>query len=361
MVALLAISLGSARAALVHDIHEIERHAERGYAPRHPVLICNPWSGGGKVEQFGLVELAHELGVETIMLDHGLDLEQLARDAIASGADCLGMAGGDGSQALVASIAVEHDLPFVCVSAGTRNHFALDLGLDRRRSAQERRRVPRRGRASHRLRDGERPVLRQQRLARRLRDHRAAGGLPRGQDRRRRCRCSPRCWARPRSRSTCSSPSRTAPQIDGAFLIQVSNNPYVLGASLDVSQRRRMDTRPARRLRRHRGDGRGGSSGGHAVGARPTQPQQGLARVHRPRPSRSAPARARPTPASTARRSRWRRRCASRSIPAACACSCPRATSSRPSVAGPATSRLGDLVSVARGIDPVAGTTGTAD
>ncbi len=52
------------------------------------------------------------------MLDHGLDLEQLARDAVARGADCLGMAGGDGSQALVASIAVEHGLPFVCVSAG---------------------------------------------------------------------------------------------------------------------------------------------------------------------------------------------------------------------------------------------------
>ena len=66
------------------------------------------------------------------MLDHGLDLAELARDAIARGADCLGMAGGDGSQALVASLAVEHDLPFVCVAAGTRNHFALDLGLDRR-------------------------------------------------------------------------------------------------------------------------------------------------------------------------------------------------------------------------------------
>jgi diacylglycerol kinase family enzyme len=65
------------------------------------------------------------------MLDRGLDLEQLARDAVARGADCLGMAGGDGSQALVASIAVEHGLPFVCVSAGTRNHFALDLGLNR--------------------------------------------------------------------------------------------------------------------------------------------------------------------------------------------------------------------------------------
>ena len=74
-------------------------------APSHPVLICNPWSGGGKVEKFGLVELAEELGVEVVMLDHGLDLEQLARDAIARGADCLGMAGGDGSQALVASIA----------------------------------------------------------------------------------------------------------------------------------------------------------------------------------------------------------------------------------------------------------------
>ena len=86
--------------------------------PSHPVLLCNPWSGGGKVEKFGLVELATSLGVETVMLDHGLDLAELARDAIARGADCLGMAGGDGSQALVASLAVEHDLPFVCVAAG---------------------------------------------------------------------------------------------------------------------------------------------------------------------------------------------------------------------------------------------------
>ena len=104
-------------------------HAVR---PSHPVLLCNPWSGGGKVERFGLAELARSLGVETVMLDHGLDLAELARDAIARGADCLGMAGGDGSQALVASLAVEHDLPFVCVAAGTRNHFALDLGFDRR-------------------------------------------------------------------------------------------------------------------------------------------------------------------------------------------------------------------------------------
>ena len=48
-----------------------------------------------------------------------------------AGADALGMAGGDGSQAAVAAVAAEHDLPYVCVPAGTRNHFALDLGIDR--------------------------------------------------------------------------------------------------------------------------------------------------------------------------------------------------------------------------------------
>ena len=47
------------------------------------------------------------------------------------GADGLAMAGGDGSQALVAAIAAEHDLPYACIPSGTRNHFALDLGVDR--------------------------------------------------------------------------------------------------------------------------------------------------------------------------------------------------------------------------------------
>ena len=56
---------------------------------------------------------------------------QLARQAVANGADLLGVAGGDGTQALVAGIAAEHDVPLLVISAGTRNHFALDLGLDR--------------------------------------------------------------------------------------------------------------------------------------------------------------------------------------------------------------------------------------
>ena len=41
------------------------------------------------------------------------------------------MAGGDGSLAVVAAVAAAHGIPFVCVPAGTRNHFALDVGVDR--------------------------------------------------------------------------------------------------------------------------------------------------------------------------------------------------------------------------------------
>ena len=91
----------------------------------------NPKSGGGKVDKFHLVEECSRRGIDSVVLGPGDDLEQLARAAVAGGADVIGMAGGDGSQALVASIAIEHDLPYVCVPAGTRNHLALDLGVDR--------------------------------------------------------------------------------------------------------------------------------------------------------------------------------------------------------------------------------------
>jgi diacylglycerol kinase family enzyme len=129
VIVLLAFSAACVRAALQADIHRHRASPREAGPPKRPVLLCNPRSGGGKVERLGIVELAAELGVETVLLDDGLDLETLAREAVSRGADCLGMAGGDGSQALVASVAVEHGLPFVCIGAGTRNHFALDLGL----------------------------------------------------------------------------------------------------------------------------------------------------------------------------------------------------------------------------------------
>ncbi len=99
--------------------------------PQHPVLIFNPRSGGGKAEQFSLAAEARARGIEPIELVPGEDLEAIVRDAIARDADAVAMAGGDGSQAIVAAIAAELDLPYACVPAGTRNHFALDLGVDR--------------------------------------------------------------------------------------------------------------------------------------------------------------------------------------------------------------------------------------
>jgi diacylglycerol kinase family enzyme len=102
-------------------------------APKRPFLIMNPRSGGGKVTKFGLKDKAEALGAEVALLEGPgvVDVAALARRAVAGGADLLGVAGGDGTQALVAGIAAEHGLPFLVISAGTRNHFALDLGLDR--------------------------------------------------------------------------------------------------------------------------------------------------------------------------------------------------------------------------------------
>jgi diacylglycerol kinase family enzyme len=99
--------------------------------PGRPVLFYNPKSGGGKAEKFHLADEARARGIEPIELKLGTDLEQLVRGVIAEGADALAMAGGDGSQAVVAMVAAEHELPYACIPAGTRNHFALDLGVDR--------------------------------------------------------------------------------------------------------------------------------------------------------------------------------------------------------------------------------------
>ena len=96
-----------------------------------PVLIINPWSGDGKAESLGLASVAAEWGINTVVLQRGDDLRELARNAVADGCDLLMMAGGDGSLAVVAEIALEYDVRFACVPVGTRNHFAMDLGLDR--------------------------------------------------------------------------------------------------------------------------------------------------------------------------------------------------------------------------------------
>ena len=239
---LLATAVLTARAALAASLRTTAAgRVHRVRRPSHPVLLCNPWSGGGKVEKFGLVELATSLGVQTVMLDHGLDLAELARDAIARGADCLGMAGGDGSQALVASIAVEHDLPFVCVAAGTRNHFALDLGLDRANPRQ----------SVYAFRDA---IERRVDYAT-VNDRFFVNNVSLGvyativqQEGYREAKAATTRRLLPELLGDTTEPfdlSFVTPdgtEVDGSFLVMVSNDPYVLAASPSTSQRLRLDT-----------------------------------------------------------------------------------------------------------------------
>src|SRR3954471_4292523 len=122
-----------ARAALARS-GSVAPMPERTTPPPHrPFLVMNPRSGDGKVRRFGLDEKAAALGADVALLDGPgrVDVAALARHAVEDGADLLGVAGGDGTQALVAGIASERGMPFLVISAGTRNHFAMDLGLDR--------------------------------------------------------------------------------------------------------------------------------------------------------------------------------------------------------------------------------------
>jgi diacylglycerol kinase family enzyme len=136
LAAMVIVGLGTAgllgAIALRREVEEALRDRWRD-APgaRCPVLLMNPRSGGGKVEKFRLVDECVRRGIGVIVLRPGGDLEALARCAVERGADVIGMAGGDGSQAVVAAVASERGIPFVCVPAGTRNHLALDLGVER--------------------------------------------------------------------------------------------------------------------------------------------------------------------------------------------------------------------------------------
>lgn len=106
------------------------RTGDRASRSSNRVLIVNPRSGGGKAVRSDLVAQCRARGIEPIVFEPGEDLSAIAEAAIRDGAGVIGMAGGDGSQSTVAAVAAQHGVPFVCIPAGTRNHFALDIGVD---------------------------------------------------------------------------------------------------------------------------------------------------------------------------------------------------------------------------------------
>ena len=242
VVVLLAATLASARVATMPDLHRLD---VRTCAPvvRRATRCCCATRGpaAGRSSGSGSSISPRELGVETVLLDHGLDLEQLARDAVARGADCLGMAGGDGSQALVASIAIEHGLPFVCVSAGTRNHFALDLGLNRedpRESMQA-------------FRDAVERTVDYATVNGRLFVNNVSLGVYAQIVQEQSYRDAkvettkillPEMLGRQAAPFDLQFTTPDGQEVDGAILIMVSNNPYVIGASPDNAQRRHLDS-----------------------------------------------------------------------------------------------------------------------
>ena len=132
-IAALIVAIGLARYAIGTTTQALQG-AETPGTPVPPaangVLFMNLKSGGGKAERFHLVDECRARGIEPVVLEGGQDWVAIIRET-APKHDVVGMAGGDGSQALVGSIAAEMGLPMVVVPAGTRNHLALDLGLDR--------------------------------------------------------------------------------------------------------------------------------------------------------------------------------------------------------------------------------------
>ena len=95
------------------------------------MLFVNPWSGGGKAAKVGLAEEAAQRGIRTVELRRGDDLEQLVarRRCRRRRRACRGGRGRHPGHRRHRR--GPHGLPYACIPAGTRNHFALDLGVDR--------------------------------------------------------------------------------------------------------------------------------------------------------------------------------------------------------------------------------------
>ena len=91
------------------------------------VVFVNPGSGPSETPVDDV-----RAGFPGAALDEcdGAGLEQQVRDAVAGGATFVAIAGGDGSMRAAAQVLADGDIPLVPIPAGTRNHFAKDVGIE---------------------------------------------------------------------------------------------------------------------------------------------------------------------------------------------------------------------------------------
>ena len=208
---------------------------------RHPFLIMNPRSGGGKVAKFDLPRKgggARRRGVPDERSRSRSTWPRWRGRRSRRAADLLGVAGGDGTQALVAGVAAEHGIPFVVITAGTRNHFALDLGLDRDGPGGLPRRAVRRCRSASRPGHDRRSDVCQQRVVRRLR---RGGADPAYRDDKLGTTLDTLPDLLDGQRGARLSAVADSVTIDAPQALLVANNPYGTGDIAGLGRRARLD------------------------------------------------------------------------------------------------------------------------
>jgi diacylglycerol kinase family enzyme len=93
------------------------------------VVFVNP--GSGKDGSPGLEEIAKALPeLHLVELDDPGRLGDLVKEALADGQDPIAVAGGDGTIRCAAEVLAGTSVAFLPVPAGTRNHFAREVGLE---------------------------------------------------------------------------------------------------------------------------------------------------------------------------------------------------------------------------------------
>ncbi len=95
-------------------------------------LIFNPIAGQGNPDQdLALIEsiLSPQMALDVVITTAETDIGQLAKEAIARGADSVIASGGDGTLSAVAAALMSTNIPLGVISRGTANAFANALNL----------------------------------------------------------------------------------------------------------------------------------------------------------------------------------------------------------------------------------------